>query len=125
MNRRKFTLNSVYSFLGLLIVNPIVNGLAWAEEKCSDLIDMSKKKRTDKSNNQAVGIATGFGYVEDIDQSMKSGKNIKRKTKNANCANCAQYEARGQSKCGICKIIPVSGVTVHENGYCNIWTPKS
>lgn len=69
---------------------------------CNDVSTLS----SDQQNTR-----TTLGYEEPSDQPGK------------NCAKCSQYLAPPKmDQCGKCKVLPGS---VHPNGYCRAFTPKS
>ena len=132
MKRREFL-----TAVGLATVTASILGkakVAWAQAK-AELIDMSKKKRKDKLNEQAVQIATGLGYVEDAKKAKradKPGKAAGTTVKGAEqfCDNCNWYKDKDPSavagKGAPCQMIPTAppGVLVHAKGYCNSWFVK-
>lgn len=108
--------------------------LAWANAK-AELIDMSKKKRKDKLNEDATKIASGLGYVEDgskvktrADKPGKGGATVK--AADQFCNNCNWYKDKDAAaiagKGAPCQMInvPAPGVLVHAKGYCNSWFAK-
>ena len=129
MKRREFL-----TAVGLATVTASVLGkakMAWAQAK-AELIDMSKKKRKDKLNETAVGIATGLVYVEDAKKAKrvdKPGKTAGTTVKAADqhCDNCNWYKSKDPTamagKGAPCQMIPTAppGVLVHAKGYCNSW----
>ena len=131
MKRREFL-----TAVGLATVATSILGktkLAWAQAK-AELIDMAKKKRKDKLNEDAVKIATGLGYVEDAKKAKRADKPGKggAMVKGAEqfCDNCNWYKDKEASaiagKGAPCQMIPTAppGVLVHAKGYCNSWFAK-
>lgn len=131
MKRREFL-----TAIGLATVATSLIGktkMAWADAK-AELIDMTKKKRKDKLNETAVGIATGLGYVEDAKKAKRTDKPGKGgatvKANDQFCENCNWYKSADPSaiagKGAPCQMIPTAppGVLVHAKGYCNSWFAK-
>ena len=130
VNRRRF-------FSGLLKISGVALAGRYFPETAfaaaPELIDMSGKKRKDALNEQAVKIAKGLNYVADVDEALKAGKIKVIEKKNAqgksfgpkdqNCANCQFYTPKGAG--GTCMLILNGQILVHENGWCNSWTPKA
>ncbi len=86
------------SFVGLLGATACKNGPA----SCNDVSTLS----ADQQNTRST-----LGYEDTSDQPGKT------------CAKCAQYVAPPKAdQCGGCKVLPG---TVHPNGYCRAFTPKS
>jgi hypothetical protein len=62
-------------------------------------------------NADQQSARTNLGYEDTTSQPGKT------------CAKCAQYVAPPKvSDCGHCKVLPG---TVHPNGYCRAFTPKT
>jgi hypothetical protein len=133
-SRRTFLkLSSLIAFVPIMGAQVLSLGQkAWAQ--AAALIDMSKTKRKDPTNDKAVGVAQGLGYVENADAAEKAGK-IKRtdrplgagKTMPAKiqyCSNCMFFpqDKVNSTENGACQLIP--GVLVHNKGYCNTFTPS-
>lgn len=86
------------TFAGLLGAAACKNGPA----SCNDVSTLS----ADQQNTRST-----LGYEDSSDQPGK------------NCAKCAQYVAPPHAdQCGGCRVLPG---TVHPNGYCRAFTPKS
>jgi hypothetical protein len=105
-----------------------------AEAAEPKLIDMTEKMRKDSDNKTCIGIATGLGYVEDLDKALKDKKIVKADKPGANnkvwkpteqtCENCMFYNFKKESPAkSTCQLIP--SCLIHKKGSCNTWTPKA
>ena len=79
-----------------------VTACAKGPSSCNDVSTLS----SDQQNTR-----TTLGYEDTSDQPGKT------------CAKCSQYLSPPKmDQCGKCKVLPG---TVHPNGYCRAFTPKS
>lgn len=85
-------------------------------KKCDQMIDMTKKKRTDANNTAAVATATAIGYIDDANHAKN------KKEPSAKCESCMFFKGVDKG-CGTCQLIP--NVQIHAEGYCNSWTKKA
>ena len=92
-------------------------------------IDMSGKKRTDADNKACVGVATGLGYTDNLDSSLKAKKIVKAdkpgfKANEQICSKCMFYNYKKETpEKPTCQLI--AQCLVNPKGSCNSWAPKA
>ncbi len=124
MKSRRNFLKISAMFLALPAILKATADSAYAA--AAELIDMTKKKRKDSANAEAVRTAEGLKYVADakegarIDKPGVGGKMVKSAEQYCNSCQLFQGKLKGDEP-GPCLVIPVPGVLVHAKGSCDSW----